>query len=75
MCSSKEWSQECKFRGVDKVTIKTVVVTERLIGEGTPDSPLRYLTQIWDMNGELIASSLPLNETGVVDLAYRCPSR
>ena len=65
------WPCECKFHGVETASVKTVIITERLIGEGSPESPIRSLIQVWSMDGELIASSLPLNPEGAVDPAYR----
>ena len=73
--SSNAWTQECKFRGVDSAELKTVIVTKRTIGDGTEESPLRQLTQIWDTDGSLIASSEPLNQQGSVDPAFRCRSQ
>lgn len=65
------WDQECKFRGVDRVNLKNVIVTEKIVGEGTEKSPIRYLTQIWDTDGTLLASSEPLNERHAVLPAFR----
>lgn len=66
-----EWEQECKFRGVDSAKLKSVIVTEKVVGEGTEKSPIRYLTQIWDTDGTLLASSEPLNERHAVLSAFR----
>ena len=67
----KEWAEESKFRGVDGAVLKTVIVTQKLIGDGTAESPMRHLTQIWDTDGKLLASSEPLNQQGAVDPAFR----
>lgn len=71
----KDWENERKFRGVNGVSMKMVIVTECLIGEGTSESPVKSLIQVWDMDGTLIASNPPINETGSVDPAYRYLSR
>lgn len=70
-----EWEQECKFRGVDSAELKTVIITKKVVGNGTEDSPIRHLTQIWSVEGDLLASSEPLNQQGAVDPAFRCLSQ
>lgn len=66
------WENDCKFTGVDSAELKIVIITKKLVGEGTEQSPVRLLTQIWDINGKLLASSEPLTPQGAVDPAFRC---
>ena len=68
---SQLWDQECKFRGVDSAKMMTVIVTQKVVGGGTVESPIRLLTQIWNEDGTLLASSEPLNERNAVLPAFR----
>lgn len=42
-------------RGVDKLWIQKVIITEALIGRGTDEDPARTLTQYWSLEGVLLA--------------------
>lgn len=44
------------MRGTDSARAMTVIRTVSLIGEGTKESPARFLYQYWDLKGKLLAS-------------------
>lgn len=69
-----KWANENMFQGVRSAKLETVIITQKTVGDGTERSPLRYLTQVWDVDGNLLASSEPLNENGAVDPAFRYQS-
>ena len=44
------------MRGTDSAKAMTVIRTVSLIGEGTKETPARFLYQYWDLKGNLLAS-------------------
>lgn len=44
-------------RGTDSARIMIVIETQALEGYGTPDDPVRIVSQYWDLDGTLLARS------------------
>lgn len=44
-------------RGTDSAKVIIVIETKSLLGRGTSDDPTRIVTQYWDFDGNLLASS------------------
>ena len=55
--------EQCRPRGTDSAKVIKVIVTESLLGLGTPGDPARCLTQYWDFSGILLAEKDCWNET------------
>lgn len=47
----------------DKVDIEKIIVVTLLRGAGTPDDPVRYVRQYWDMNSKYLFEIDEINES------------
>ncbi len=56
MKREEEMDKRRAMRGTDSAKAMTVIRTVSLIGEGTKESPARFLYQYWDLKGKLLAS-------------------
>lgn len=41
---------------LEEVKIRKLIVTKTLVGNGTTDSPARYIYQIWSETGKLVVT-------------------
>lgn len=53
-------------RGTDKAEVVKVIKTTSLLGQGTPEDPVRYIYQYWDFEGNLLAKHDTLDEALVI---------
>jgi len=47
-------------RGTDSAKVIQVIVTESLLGRGTPDDPCRTVVQYWSLDGTPLAQVDPI---------------
>lgn len=53
-------------RGTDKAEVVKVIKTTSLLGQGTPEDPVRYIYQYWDFEGNLLAKHDTSDEALVI---------
>ena len=50
-------------RGTDSAKVIPVIVTESLLGQGTPVDPCRTVIQYWSLDGALLAQVDPIDDS------------
>ena len=63
-------NKELYPHGVDSVRVILVIETKTARGSGTPDDPVRQVTEYWSLDGEKLAK----RDSRVPRMGYACPT-